>query len=96
MLVDVDLLAMRNHLARLPATSAGPRRLVDCLLRRVRRGNRGIVMKAFLNFFRQFDKINLRDSLFGFQHDAVRFDPANRDVFVFLALNRFEIVGKCD
>ena len=96
MLVDVHLRAMRNHFARLPATSDGRRRLIDCLVCRIGRGNRGIIMKTFLNFFRQFDEINFRDSRLGFEHDAVRLDPAYRDVFVFFPVNRFEVVSEHD
>jgi hypothetical protein len=29
-------------------------------------------------------------------HDPVRFDMADRSVFVYLAVDRFEIVGKCE
>ena len=94
MLVDVHLCAMRNHFARLTATSDGRRRLIDCLLRRVSRGNRGIVTKAFLLIFRQLDKVNLRDAPFGSEHNAVRFDSANRGVFVFSPVNQFEVVGQ--
>ncbi len=53
-------------------------------------------MKAFLNLFRQLDEIDLRDSRFGFEYDAVRFDAAYSDVFIFLSGNRLEILSPCE
>src|SRR6266540_1529289 len=94
MLVDVHLRTMRDHFDRLSATSDGRRHLIDCLLRRVSRSNRRVVMKAFLLLFRQLDEVNLRDARFGSEHDAVRFDSANRGVFVFSAVNQFEVIGQ--
>lgn len=90
------LRAVRNHFDRLAATSDGRRRLIDCLLRGVSRGNRGIVMKTFPNLFWQLDKINFRNSRLGSEHDAVGLDPAYRDVFVFFAANRSEIISEHD
>ena len=49
-------------------------------------------MKPFLNVFRQFKEIDFRNSRFGFNHDPVRFDMADRSVFVYLAVDRFEVV----
>jgi hypothetical protein len=54
----------------------------------------GIVVKTFLNPFRQFNKVNLRDSRFGSKHNAVRFDAADRGVLVIFAANRFEVIGQ--
>jgi hypothetical protein len=62
------------------------------LLRRVSRGNRGIVMKTFLNFFRQLDEIKFRNSRFGSKHNSVRLDSADCYILVLFAVNRFEIV----
>jgi len=53
-------------------------------------------MKAFLNVFRQFSEINFGDSRFASQNNAVRLDAADLSVFVFLAVNRFEVVAKDD
>jgi hypothetical protein len=39
-------------------------------------------MKSFLNVFREFNEIDLRNSRFGYKHDPVRFDAADRGVFV--------------
>ena len=51
-------------------------------------------MKAFLNVFWEFDKINLRDSRFRFDDDAIRIDASDSGVFVFFAVNRFEVFGE--
>jgi len=53
-------------------------------------------MKAFLNLFGQFIEIDFRDSRFGFQNNAVGFDAADRDIFVFFAVNGFEVLGEND
>jgi hypothetical protein len=53
-------------------------------------------MKAFLNVFREFNEIDLRNSRFGFNHDPVRFDTTDLGIFVFLAANRFEVVRERD
>jgi len=66
------------------------------LFGRVCGGLRGIVMKTFLNLFRQFGEVDFRDSRFADEHNAVGFDSANRDVFVFFAVNRLEIVSEND
>jgi hypothetical protein len=42
--------------------------------------------------FWQFNEIDFRNSRFGFNHDPVRFDMADRSVFVYLAVDRFEVV----
>jgi hypothetical protein len=57
---------------------------------------RRIVVKPFLNVFRQFGEINFQDSRFRFEHNAVGFDPADRRVFVFFAVNGFEVLGECE
>ena len=51
-------------------------------------------MKLFLNFFRQFDEVNFRDSRFRFDDDAIRIDTSHSGVFVFFAVNGFEIFGE--
>ena len=51
-------------------------------------------MEPFLNLFGQFGEVNLGDCRFGFDHNAVGFDSANRGVFVFLAVQRREVVGQ--
>jgi len=56
----------------------------------------GIVVKAFLNFLRQFSEINLRDPRFALDHDAVRLDAGDRRVFVFFPGSRFEVIGECE
>jgi len=50
----------------------------------------------FLNLFRQFREVNLRDSRTGYEHNAVGFNSADRDVFVFFPVNRLEVVHECD
>jgi hypothetical protein len=50
-------------------------------------------MKAFLYLFRQFNEVNLQDSRFGSQQNAIWLKAADRRVFVFLSVNRFEVVG---
>ena len=57
-------------------------------------GLRAIVMKPFLNVFREFNEIDLRNSRFGSKHDPVRFDAADRSVFVNLAVNGFEVLSQ--
>ena len=51
-------------------------------------------MKPFLNVFREFNEIDLRNSHFGSKHDPVRFDTADRGIFVYLALDGFEVLGQ--
>jgi len=60
------------------------------------RGLGGIVMKAFLNVFREFKEIDFRNSRFGSDHDPVRFDAADLGVLVFFAVNGFEVLGECE
>ena len=55
----------------------------------------GVVMKVFLNVFRQFGEVNLRDSRVCFHDDAIGFDARDRGIFVFFAVNRFEVFGEC-
>jgi hypothetical protein len=50
-------------------------------------------MKPFLNVFREFNEIDLRNSRFGSKHDPVRFDTADSGVFVYLAANGFEVLS---
>src|SRR5437899_12400331 len=96
MLIDVHLPAVRNDFDRLPSTRDGHRRLIDCLLWRIRRRNRRIVMKTFLNLFWQLDEVNSRDSRLASEHNAIGFDVADRDVLVFFALNGLEVVSQRD
>ena len=51
-------------------------------------------MKPFLNVFRKFSEIDFRKSRFGFNHYPVRFEATHRDVFVFFAVNRLEVVSQ--
>ena len=51
-------------------------------------------MKPFLNVFREFNEIDLRNSRFGFNHDPVRFDAVDRGIFVYLALDGFEVLSQ--
>ena len=60
------------------------------------RGLCGIIMKAFLNLFRQFTEIDFRDSRFRFQNNAARLDAADRGIFVFFAVRRLEVVSEGD
>ena len=53
-------------------------------------------MKVQLNLFREFYKIELRDSCFCPNDDAVGLDAADYGVFIFFAIHRFEVVGQCD
>jgi hypothetical protein len=48
-------------------------------------------MKPFLNVFREFNEIDLRNSRFDSKHDPVRFDTADRGVFLYLAADGFEV-----
>src|SRR6266496_3162545 len=61
--------------------------LVDALRDCLSSWRRRTVMKPFLNIFRQLGKINLCDSRFCFQHDAVRLDSADLSAFVFFTVN---------
>src|SRR5437016_108578 len=70
--------------------------LVDALRDCLSSWRRRTVMKAFLNVFREFNEIDFRNSRFGSNHDPVRFDTADRSVFVYLAIKCFEVVGKYD
>jgi hypothetical protein len=51
-------------------------------------------MKSFLTFLWQFDEVNFRDSRFRFDDDAIRIDASDSGVFVFFAVNRFEVFGE--
>ena len=51
-------------------------------------------MKPFLNIFRKFNEIDLRNSRFGSKHDPVRVDTADRGIFVYLALDGFEVLSQ--
>ena len=51
-------------------------------------------MKVFLNFFWQFGEVNLCDSRVRFDDDAIGFDARDRGVFVFFAVNCFEVFGE--
>ena len=48
-------------------------------------------MKPFLNVSREFNEIDLRNSRFGSKHDPLRVDTADRGIFVYLALDGFEV-----
>ncbi len=50
-------------------------------------------MKPFLNVFREFNEIELRNSRFGPKHDPIRVDTADRGIFVYLALDGFEVLS---
>jgi len=67
--------------------------LVDALRDCLSSWRRRTVMKPFLNVFRKFDEIDFRNSRFGSNHDPVRFDTADRGVFVFFAVDRFEVLS---
>src|SRR6266566_1879993 len=56
----------------------------------------GIIMKAFLNLFRQLSEVNFRDSRFGNERNAVWLDTTDFGVFVFFSVNRFEVIGERD
>jgi len=68
--------------------------LVDALRDCLSSWRRRTVMKPFLNVFRKFSEINLRDSRFGSQHYAVSFNAADRHAFVFFAVNGFEVLSQ--
>ena len=51
-------------------------------------------MKAFLNVFREFGKIHLKDSRLSFKLNPIRFNAAHRRVFVHLAVDGFEVLSK--
>ena len=51
-------------------------------------------MKPFLNLWREFGEIYLRNSRFGFKLNPIRFYAAHRRVFVYLAVNGFEVLRK--
>jgi len=70
--------------------------LLDALRDCLSSWRRRTVMKPFLNVFREFNEIDFRNSRFGFNHDPVRFDMADRSVSVYLAVDRFEVVGQRD
>src|SRR5213078_3935201 len=70
--------------------------LTGSLFGRVRGALRGIVLKTFLNLFRQLGEINFRDSRFTDEDNAVGFDSAYLNVFVFFPVNRFEVVTEGD
>jgi hypothetical protein len=51
-------------------------------------------MKSLPNVLRELGEIHLRNSRFGFKLDPIRFYPADRRVFVYLAASGFEVLGK--
>ena len=53
-------------------------------------------MKTFLNFFWQFGEINLRDSGFRLNDDAIGLDARDRRVFVLLTVDGCEVLGKTE
>ena len=54
-----------------------------------------IVMILLFEFIRQFAEWNFYKSSGEFDHDSVRFDAGYRGVFVFLTVNRLEVIGQC-
>ena len=59
-------------------------------------GLRSTGKKPFLNVFREFNEVDLRNSRFGSKDEPVGFDTANRRVFVYLAIDRFEVLSHRD
>jgi len=53
-------------------------------------------MKPFLDVLRKFREIHLKDSRFSSKHNPIPFDAAHRRVFVYLAVNGFEVLGICE
>lgn len=49
-------------------------------------------MKPFLNLWREFGEIHLKNSRFSFKHDPIPFDAADRRVFVDLAVSGLEVL----
>jgi hypothetical protein len=72
-----------------------PLREIADLLLEISGGFR-IVAVLLLNFGRQLGERNLDDSARESDNDAVRFDAAHLSVFVFFAVDRFEVVSEND
>lgn len=53
-------------------------------------------MKPFLNLWREFGEIHLRDSRFSSKHNPIGFDAGHHRVFVYPALNGFEVLRECE
>jgi hypothetical protein len=53
-------------------------------------------MKPFLNVWREFNEINLRNSGFGSKHDSIPFYAGDGGVFVFLTVNGLEVLSPPD
>jgi len=53
-------------------------------------------MKPFLNVWREFGEIHLRNSRFSFKLNPIHFYAAHRRVFVYLAVSGFEVLLKCE
>ena len=53
-------------------------------------------MKPLLNLLRKFREIHLKNSLFSFKDNPIRFYAAHRRVFVYLAVSGFEVLRKCE
>jgi hypothetical protein len=51
-------------------------------------------MKLFLNVSREFNEIDLRNSRFSSKHNSVPFYAGDLGVFVFLAVNGFEVLSQ--
>ena len=51
-------------------------------------------MKPFSNVIREFNKIDLGNSRFRFQHNPIFFDTNNRGVLVHLTPNGFEVLSQ--
>ena len=57
---------------------------------------RFLPMKPFLNVFREFGEIHLRNSRFSFKLNPIGFYAAHRRVFVDLPTDSFEFLRKCE
>jgi hypothetical protein len=51
-------------------------------------------MEPLLNLFRQLNEIDLRYSRFGFQNKPVSFNPTDRSILVFFAVNGSEVLSQ--
>src|SRR6266436_4019619 len=67
-------------------------RVICSLLRRVCAGLLLVIVKALSDVFRQFSKVNFCDSRLGLDDDAVGIDADDTGVFVFFAINGFEVL----
>src|SRR6266480_2132412 len=65
-------------------------RVICSLLRRVRAGLLLVIKEALLDFLWEFGEVNLCDSRFRFDHEAIELDATDSSVVVFFAINGFE------